>query len=226
MSNQFKKILVIFWIITAAVALIFAIVFLAVGGFRAGDDKSGGNSIPSTGELIENVKEEAGKDEGISETVTFERQTEDGAYENVEAVVVAAGSNPIEVETGKVLTLDGKKEADNSTLAGNPDAPLQSDPINPENLPDTVVRIIFEKEKIEPAEFRVKAGQAVSLSVTASSSMEVFKFQSSLLSAVAMGLAKEETRVITFNAPEEKGEYVFYSDMPARKSITGKMIVE
>jgi hypothetical protein len=110
MSNQFKKILVIFWIIAAAVALIFAIVFLAVGGFSGGDNKSGGNSIPSTGELIENIKEEAGKDEGISETVTFERQTEDGAYENVEAVVVAAGSNPIEVETGKVLTWTARKK--------------------------------------------------------------------------------------------------------------------
>jgi plastocyanin len=103
---------------------------------------------------------------------------------------------------------------------------LQSDPINPENLPDTVVRIIFEKEKIEPAEFKVEAGQAVSLSVTASSSMEVFKFESPLLSSVAVGLTKGETRVITFNAPTEKGEYTFYSDILSRKEITGKMIVE
>lgn len=144
------------------------------------------------------------------------------------AVVVAPQSNPISEKTGEVLTRDGSAVAATGTRAGDANAPLQSAPIDPNKLPASAIKITINPESIVPATFTVSPGQAIVLSVTAASSVEVFKFDDLSLSAVAMGLMPRQTLAISFNAPTKIGEYAFYSDFSGHRQsgAVGKMIVK
>lgn len=143
-------------------------------------------------------------------------------------VVVAPGSSAIEKETGDVVTKNGEKTK-NDVKPGSEEAPQQSFAVDKEELPESVKKITMYQDNIEPAEFRVKAGQAASLAITAGDSYtHIFRFDDESLRAVAVGLSPGETRTITFNVPEEKGEYIYYSDMAnfRKNGAEGKMIVE
>lgn len=226
MSYSIKRFFIITAMIIAIVSLIFVIVFL-IWKELPGINK--GVVAPKTGDLISDTKNKAQEGNGISKEVEFVLATENGSSteeEKIKAVVVADGSNPINQDTGEVLSRDGQTVVDNSVSDSSDNAPVQSVYVNKEDLPTSVVKITFGADNVSPDNFTVKAGQAVSLAVTATDFVEVFKFEDPSLSAVAVGLVKGGTSVITFNAPEEKGEYVFYSDVPGRKNITGKMIVE
>jgi len=56
----------------------------------------------------------------------------------------------------------------------------------------------------------------------------VFKFEDESLKDAVVGVAPNETRVITFYAPDEPGEYEFHCDLPGHtaRGETGKMIVK
>lgn len=184
-----------------------------------------------TKNLIDEVKQLAdGNDpDKIAEVITVTRVDKNGSTTEEQAVVVAPQSNPISAETGEVLTRDGKKASDSATVDGKRTGPLQSAAItDPSKLPEGTVKLIITPTGFSPSEFTVNAGQAVALSVTAQNSIEVFKFDSPLLSGVAIGLVPNETRAITFNAPVEIGEYPFYSDFGGHRQmgIAGKMIVK
>jgi cytoskeletal protein RodZ len=183
-----------------------------------------------THDLIEETKKLAtGTDAGkIAQVIEVNRTNGVGATSTEEAIVVAPQSNPISVKTGEVLISNGTRAANNSARAGDADAPVQSAPIDSSKLPASAINIIINPDSIIPATFTVNAGQAVVLSVTAASSVEVFKFDDPLLAAVAMGLMPRETLAINFNAPTKTGEYSFYSDFDGHRQIgaVGKMIVK
>ncbi|MFA5248020.1 MAG: cupredoxin domain-containing protein [Patescibacteria group bacterium] len=226
MSYQLKRILTIIGIIVGIIIFIFVVGFLIWKGLPPSQNIK---IEKTTGDLIKDAEKNAGQEDSTSQTVNFKRTVQNGSSTEekiIKTVIVAEGSNPIDIETGKVLSRNGGSEADNSGSDSREGAPVQSVAVDPDKLPDSVIKLTFTSTGSSPDNFKVKAGQVVSLSVTAVDFMEVFKFQDSSLSAIAIGLMKGDTRIITFNAPEKKGEYVFYSDIPGRKEITGKMIVE
>ena len=100
----------------------------------------------------------------------------------------------------------------------NPEAPVQTMPLAAEEIPEAVIRLEMSVSGITPPEFTVKPGENVSLVITSLDSTHVFKFEDPVLSKVAVGLAREETRGISFKAPAEKGDYVFYCDVPGHRA--------
>jgi plastocyanin len=229
------------------VALIIALAaFSILHGFSTPKDDNGKNNNEQVGgdklssedidketkKLIEEVKK-ASKE---SVTTSDEKQvvgqvvTFTNGEKVEEAVVVAPNSNPISVDTGKVLTHDGLKSANNAaSYVGDSDAPLQSDPIRDVSaLPSNVIKINANPDSMTPNRIEVRPGQAVALVVTSGASPIIFKFDDPSLSAVAMGLRPQETREITFNAPSNPGNYLFFSDYPGHRAAgsEGVMIVK
>lgn len=165
------------------------------------------------------------KEGSISKVTTIERNGVEGEEQ---VVIIAPGTSPISVEDGEVITIYGE-EAQNQAIPSSSGAPRQSTPVDPEKLPPSTIRISITTDSVTPAEFSVKAGQVVFLAATAGSdSMETFSFADPSLRAVAIGLFAGETRAITFKAPDEKGEYVFFSNIPGHRDdgAEGKMVVE
>ena len=143
-----------------------------------------------------------------------------------QGTVVANGTNPIS-DTGQVVTKTGEA-VKLDVVPGTPDAPQQSNPVAKDALPSSVTKISVSAGGFDPADFTVKSGEAISLSITSSDSQtHVFKFDDPALLAVAVGVGPGETRVISFNAPA-KGEYGFYCDVPGHRARgeVGKMIVK
>jgi len=144
-----------------------------------------------------------------------------------EGTVVADGTSAIN-EEGQVLNNLGEA-AKLDAEPGTPEAPQQSNPVSAEDLPSSVIKLTMTETGITPGTFEVRAGQAVTISVTAGGSQtHVFKFDDASLNAVAVGVGPGETRAITFNAPSAKGEYGFHCDVPghAGRGETGTMTVK
>jgi hypothetical protein len=184
----------------------------------------------TTEDIIKETKKlAAGNDlDKIAQVITVTRTDGNGSSTQEQAVIVAPQSNPISIETGEVLTRDGTAAANESGRSGDPNTTLQSAPIDPNKLPAGSIKLSITPTAITPAEFTVKAGQLVVLAISSGASIEVFKFDSPALSAVAVGLEPHQTLAINFNAPLKIGEYVFYSDFAGhrRAGAIGKMIVE
>ncbi len=159
--------------------------------------------------------------EGDNATTTFKE---------VKTVVVSPGTNGIDINTGKVVTKTGEVAANNAQ-AGTGQAPQQSFPIEKTSLPKSTIKLDVTSNSFTPNTFTVNRGQAVNLAVSNVNSTtfsEVFRFDDASLSAVVLGLAKGETKSITFNAPDKAGEYTFYSSMFDHRAqgAVGKMIVK
>lgn len=110
-----------------------------------------------------------------------------------------------------------------------PSAPQQSNPLNPNEIPEGVIKLEVTAEGWSPAEFSVSPGQIITLSITSADQWtHIFKFDDPSLDAVAVGVAPGETRAITFPAPSEVGEYTFRCNVPghARRGEVGVMMVQ
>lgn len=147
--------------------------------------------------------------------------------EEPQGTPVATGTSVIN-EEGRVVNDEGV-EVQNDAEPASPEAPQQSDPIEDETaVPATAIRLTVSAQGYSPSSFEVDAGDPVTLSVTSTDEFtHVFAFKDASLSAVAVGLAPGETRAISFNAPDEEGEYTFFCNVPgheARGEI-GTMIV-
>lgn len=103
----------------------------------------------------------------------------------------------------------------------------QSNPVPTNNIPTKAVKLTVTTAGFSPSSFTVGAGKSVTLSITAGDSKtHVFVFDSTLLSAVAVGVGPGETRLITFNAPKVAGTYKFHSNVPGQSGEKGVMIVK
>lgn len=145
----------------------------------------------------------------------------------VQGTPVATGTSIINDE-GRVVNNEGI-EVRNDVEPASPEAPQQSDPIeDAAAVPATAIKLTVSAEGFSPSSFEVDAGDPVSLSVTSTDDFtHVFAFKDKSLSAVAVGLAPGETRVISFNAPDTEGEYTFYCNVPGHegRGEVGTMIV-
>ena len=131
----------------------------------------------------------------------------------VDGVVVATGTNPIDLENGKVMTYDGEV-VDTSASSSAATSPRESVWVNSAKLAEEVVRLQITPERIRPARVVARPGQVVVLAVTAAGDKtEILRFDSEELQGVVVGVGPGKTRVIAFPAPEEPGEYSYYSSM-------------
>ncbi|MFH0712381.1 MAG: cupredoxin domain-containing protein [Candidatus Jorgensenbacteria bacterium] len=143
-----------------------------------------------------------------------------------QGTAVAPGTSAV-TEEGQVVTQTGEP-VKLDVEPGTPEAPQQSNPVSPEDLPSSAIELTMTSSGITPNSFEVRSGDAVTVSVTAGDSQtHVFKFDDASLSAVAVGVGPGETRAITFNAPA-KGSYGFHCDVPghAGRGETGTMTVK
>lgn len=140
------------------------------------------------------------------------------------AVQVVSGGNLITPDF-RVVNEDGQV-VQNDALPMTPIAPKLSAPLEQKDLPVSAIKLTADSSGFRPAEFRVKAAQPVTVSLTAIGLGSRLVFKDSSLAALELTVPADYTMAKTFKAPDVPGEYVFYQDMPGRFQQTGKMIVE
>lgn len=144
-----------------------------------------------------------------------------------EGMVAVTGTSPV-ASSGEVIAPSGIK-ADNTSVPGSQSAPQQSAPITATEVPPTAIKLSISAAGFVPSTFTVKAGAAVTLSLTGTDQQtHVLRFDDPSLNAVAIGIGPGQTRVITFNAPSKSGDYAFHCDVPGHEARgeTGKMTVQ
>ncbi|MBM3257599.1 MAG: hypothetical protein FJY98_04805 [Candidatus Liptonbacteria bacterium] len=113
-----------------------------------------------------------------------------------------------------------------SVVTGAPELPGQSLPITETQIPKSAIKLSVERSGFTPASFTVQRNQTVVVSLTSPGNRShTFLFDDPSLSAVAVGVAPGETRVITFTAPAKAGNYTFRSNVPGDAAV-GTMIVK
>lgn len=192
---------------------------------------------PEAAEATQELITEVADTEEDVQTITLPGETTVGengeevvTTKEMKVVVVAPGTSAIDVETGTVVTQQGEA-VKNDAIPATGDAPQSSFPMDPEDAPKSAIKLEVTSSSFTPNEFTVNRGQAVSLvisNVNESTFSEVFRFDDPSLGGVVVGLAKGETKSITFNAPTAAGEYTFYSSMFDHRDLgaVGKMIVK
>lgn len=143
--------------------------------------------------------------------------------EQAEAVV-PEGS--LVTKEGEVLTPTGEPTS-NEALPGSPSAPKQSRALSESEIPADAIKLTVTASGFIPNEFTVKENAVVTFSVTSGDRTHVFKFDSPVMQGVAVGVASNETRAITFKAPAA-GDYSFFCDVPGHRDRgeTGVMHVK
>lgn len=112
----------------------------------------------------------------------------------------------------------------------NPARPIQSLPLEEADIPKEAVKItVSSADGFLPAMFEVKPGEKVVLALINKDEKEghVLMFKEKGLSQVGIGVGPAETKVITFYAPQEPGEYEFYCPLIGHETggEKGKMTV-
>lgn len=233
--------------ITVVVALVvLALIFLMISNSQKNKTGQTGTTGSVPKEMLETQTPEAAKaTQALVNEVTQDikkpvetinvapTKNADGSISTstIQVVTVANGTSPINIATGKVVTKTGEV-ATNNVAPGIGNAPTESFPITATTtLPKSTIKLAVTSSSFTPKEFTVNRGQAVSLAITNANETtysEVFRFDDPSLSAVAIGLAKGETKTISFNAPDKAGSYVFYSSMFDHRAqgAVGTMIVK
>ena len=129
------------------------------------------------------------------------------------------------VKGEKVVTEEGEP-VKNDVAPGAPESPRESHALSESEIPKDAIRIVVTKaDGFKPNEFTVKAGDVVTLSLTAGDThTHVFKFKEASLRGVEITVVGGQTRATVFNAPE-KGDYPFSCNVPGH-TATGVMHVK
>lgn len=205
-----------------------------------------GNKVNITQDMLASQTPEAAKEtqnlinevvdqgDNATKTISVSIPSADGSasttVKNIKVVTISPGTNPIDVASGKVITETGKVVS-NSAKASSPEAPQESFPMKASDAPKSAIKLQVTSSSFAPNTFTVNRGQVVSLvvsNINETTFSEVFRFDDPSLNGVVLGIAKGETKSISFNAPTKAGEYVFYSSMFDHRAqgAVGKMIVK
>ena len=130
--------------------------------------------------------------------------------------------------------LEKKSETPSGSIFGQVEPLDWEDPENPqaslslteEEIPKGSIDLEMSTGKIVPEEFEVKSGKQITFAVTALDKVHVLKFKEEILKDVAVGIAKGETKIITFYAPAEPGEYHIYCDVPGHGETSLMKVVK
>lgn len=139
-------------------------------------------------------------------------------------------ASPVTLE-GIVVTEQGEATAPQAVIPGAPESPKQSKVLTQEEkqqvAQDALELEVNTETGFNPSQFSVKAGQVVSLVLTATDNENhTFRFKHSSLRGVAITVSDGESRAVTFNAPAQPGIYDFTCGEPDhRDKETGTMFV-
>lgn len=150
-----------------------------------------------------------------------EKETKDVLKQAKE--VVPGGS--LVTKQGEIVTETGEIVS-SEALPGSPTAPKQSRVLQESEVPKGAVKLTMSSFGINPDEFTVKQGGAVTLSVTSGDSRHIFAFEDPELAGITIDIARNQTRALTFKAPAKKGNYPFSCSMVGHEQETGIMRVE
>jgi len=193
--NNKKNLLIIAGV--AIVAVILVVVVVSIGNKKSGGSIQKGAEVKVAPANLDTEKVIA-----TPEEVSQAQATVNGTSKVIDNVVVTPAGKPVK----------------NNVKPGAPEAPQQTAPISVEALPSDSIKLTGSASGFNPNSFSVKAGQLVTLSLTSVDGMtHVFLFDNPSLAAVAIGVGPNETRAITFNAPET-GEYAFHCDVPGHSA--------
>ncbi len=126
------------------------------------------------------------------------------------------------------MVAPGSREA--MELATSPRLSLPVPPQSPvsteDQVPEGAIKIYGTEFGFEPFEFTVRAGEEVTLALVSQVDVPtILTFYEATMPAISIGCGPRETRWITFNAPDQPGEYTFKNDAIGRNNQTGRMIV-
>ncbi len=195
-------------LIVIGVFLVLLIIIFSVLILSSGQGPAQNNNNVITEAINEAPANEVSPNNNITETASSE----------------VAGANIINLENkvvndkGTVVVNDAKPMTDA--------APRLSAPIAKDKIPEASVKLTADANGFRPSEFRVKAGQPVTLVLTADGVGSRLIFDDITLSSLEIPVPSGYTMAKTFNAPTQLGEYTFHQDMPNRSGQTGKMIVQ
>ena len=211
MENNSKKI----WIILGAAVVIVLIIIVAISQGKKNVNQGDVNQPTASNPTAEGELP-AAEEEAIEVNTVLK-----------DSRVEVPGANPI-TKDNKVVTLEGKPTA-NDVSQSSPEAPAETGPVAKEELSASVIKLDVSAAGFSPNEFTVKTGAPVTIAITSVDAyVHSFVFEDSSLSAIGIGVYSNETRAVTFNAPEKAGEYVFFCNVGGHKGRgeVGKMIVK
>ena len=212
MNKKVNKILLA--VVIIVVALILVIIFTL------------NSSTPSTGSLanqnntikVNDLNNSANQNQLNSNEVVPSENIPTGTS-TISNVPAPTAINPTVTSENPAVT------AALSSLPGSDAAPKQA-VIKAEEIPSAAIKLSVSDSGFTPKEFTIKAGQQVSLAITAvGSSTHVFIFPMASLMGLQTMVSNQETKMITFTAPNA-GTYTFRDDIPGFRENTGSMIVK
>ncbi len=123
------------------------------------------------------------------------------------------------------------KSTEPVTAPGPVEAPKQSSPVAPSQIPRGVITLVVSSAGFSPNSFTVNAGADVAVALEASDAFShVMMFDDASLSQVVIGASPQGSgaRIIAFKAPAQPGTYVFRCGIPghADRGEVGRMIVK
>ncbi|MFA6194801.1 MAG: hypothetical protein WC719_03610 [Patescibacteria group bacterium] len=211
MENKSKKMLILLGVI---VVIVLIIVVAALQGKKAGTQEvQTGQPADTTGAVAGETPMAEAPAPVVNEILK-------------DATIAAPGASAI-TKDNKVVTLDGQQTV-NNVAQTSPLAPSESGPVKKETLAPSVIKLEVSAAGFSPNSFTVKPGAAVSVSITGIDFAHALVFEDPSLAAIGIGVYAKETRVISFNAPEKAGSYIFFCNVGNHRSRgeVGTMIVK
>lgn len=215
---NFKKIA----IFLGAIIVISLTVLITLLSVSKNNQTNLGSQLTDTTETQENQSASDAQDwvRGTN-TETPKQVIPEGAHVEVVGANAVSKDNEVLARNGEV--------AKNNVDSMSPEAPKQTAPITKAQLPNTALKVDILSNGFSPKEITAKAGAPITLSFSSSvNKIHLIKFKNDVLSSIILALMPMETRAITFNAPENAGEYVFYCQAPGHEDAgeTGKLIIK
>lgn len=128
-------------------------------------------------------------------------------------------------KASQMIEFDDTEIRSTISESGFSEIPFQ-EVLTPEEIPEAAIKLEISESGFSPAEFKVRAGQKVSLALSApNSGPHIFVFLNLPFVNLTAMVFEGEAQLVEFTAPEP-GVYDFRDDIPANRSNTGQMIVE
>jgi len=194
-SNKKKTLIIVLAVLVVALIALAIINSANNKGIDTSDTANTGTNQTATSQTDTNAVTPVTGDETATKPATS-----DG---------VATPSTPAANETPATDVANVTTGGAVGTTATKPEAPIEK------TNPITIKMAIDFDKGFNPASFDVKAGQQVTLTVSANGGVAILVFDGGL-SATATGISNGQTKDITFTAPVTRGAYSFHNDIPGK----------
>lgn len=131
-----------------------------------------------------------------------------------------------EIKKEFILRKELKKNPSLGTI--DPENPYYSPPLEEKEIPQGAIRLKVSQQGFQPAQFKVKTGQLVVLTLTSiDNNFHSLFFEDKMLKQISIMTEGKITRGIVFYAPEKPGKYKFFdNENQGKEKKEGIMFVE